>query len=609
MIKISVVTQGQEKTVHFSSDGVVIGEKLQETEASFPLTGRGLKSEHVKIFRQNGVLFALNLANDPFVTLNGRPFYKKEVAGGDTLKIRDIELKIEDPSVSHLQKNEAQELDEEGDLEKEGAFSLPEKPKPFLKNSVEEEVHKNVPMKPRASPFRFLRVATLLLMGLCLIFAIIAVESYLSISNKSEEEELKVAEALADTAMALTYAQLYHISPEKHNWSDPEFIQNNLLAILPTGSLQPIQINSQGELKNCSYILRIYTSSDLTRFLIVAFPKASFSQWIVPKPAILVESNHMELKRVRDLKQLNSILGSLNTYDGIHVSSVSELIKHGEIIPLALLSKKRKIPEFQPPRALAFLRPGAENLVYNAPRYHPFGEALLKKAGQFDPRHISAQELSMLKSELEVLKRLPNLVIYAKDSLPFAQTAINKLKLVDPEIKYLLASIKFDHQGRLRSTKIVIDSEKPEIHPPRPIVTNPSIKEAASFPIEALYTTDLPIGELPESQEIALIEELKPKNPLVERIQAIAQAREEKLKGLHEKVSKAAFVFLKKPSKIAFQKKLERLLVLKSKIDDETKEELFDLAFDFDETETEIIEQHLREAGLKTLWKEAIYAH
>ena len=440
-------------------------------------------------------------------------------------------------------------------------------------------------------------------MGFLLIVSVVAVEAYLRGAEKSDLEELLAAEALADIAMALTYAQFHHITPEQHNWSDPEFIQNNLMAILPSNSASGMHLNSVGCFSNCGYILRVYTSNDLSRFLIVAHPTPSWFQWLISKAAILVDSSSMELKKIRDLKSLNRMLTNLNTFDGINVALISDLINAADTIQLAHLARALKKPEFQPPRALQFLRPGAQNLIYNAPRYHVFDDALLKKTSQFVSMHTSSHEQSMLKAELEFLKQLPNLVLYTVDSVASSKESIAALKIIAPDMKFMLATLKYDSSGQLKSTKIVIDSEKQEEKETKIVAGKkpeaPFVKKAVALPRPIPIASDLGYGE-----PIALEEPPKEQKSFLKQLQRLAVKRQRVLDSLYQKGDFVTRAYLEGGKKKVFSKELAKLLARRKKLDVKTKEALFEIVFEHEDVDSQAANNYIRDVGLEELWKE-----
>ena len=588
MIKITVMNGREEESTLFSEAIVIIGDPKDEREKeagseTLSLPGIGLKPQHVKITIDGDKVTVQNLANDPFVTLNNLPFYKKEAPQGAILRIRERDLKLErakeftsepaqpkaqEPLPPPLKKPEPQkDRQPEDEILQEEIIRAPKKklesPPPISDadtykddDPLIEEESKNWMAHLNVSPFRHVKLYSLFLMVFFLVLSVVGVEAYLRAGEKSDEDEVKAAESLADIAMALTYAQVYHFAPQKHNWSDPVFIQNNLLATLPTGSSSGTILNCQGDFSGCAYFLRVYTSNDLSRFLIVAHPNPTFLQWLIPKSALVVDSDSMEIRRIRNVKAMNRLLTNLNTLDGINLSQITDLIKNEEVITLSYLAKMAQKPEFQPPRVLAFMRPGAENLIYNAPRYHPFGDALLKKAGNFAQGPLSSHELQMLQSELEILKKFPNLVLYTTHSIEEGKSAVNALKKIGPNERYLLASIKYDPKGRFLSSKIEMDHER-KVKPNLFIKESPFVAKAEIF--------ELPNPKV--SQEIAYLEAPQKESSLLDtQLKSIADTRVQNIQRLKQKAYQATDDYLDRP-------RAKRLIGILKKTRQEIQEE------------------------------------
>jgi hypothetical protein len=302
--------------------------------------------------------------------------------------------------------------------------------------------------------------SALLLLGLLL-----ALFFYFSMSVKNREEELKVAEGIADISMALTYAQFNHIQPRNQNWTDPEFLKNNLIAVLASEYSPITSLDMHGLFNNSSYILRIYNSSDLSHYVIIAQPAPSLSQWVLPREAIVVDSKAMELRKMTDLKALNRLLLNPNpldgSLDGSGTNEVSELIKQGELMRLTSLASKLHKQGFNPPKALALLRPGAENLIYNAPRYHRFGEHFLRKAMQLVASG-NNDEISSLQSEIESFSKYPDIVFYTSQGMQWAVHAQKILNSLMPDNKLLLAYIKMNSSGYVASSHLLMDEGRVE---------------------------------------------------------------------------------------------------------------------------------------------------
>lgn len=296
---------------------------------------------------------------------------------------------------------------------------------------------------------------------LFIISTLIGIFFFIKIAASNSKEEIKAAESIADVAMALTFAQVHHIKPQNQNWSDPDFLKNNLIAVLASDSMPLAQLDSHGQFHNLSYLLRIYTSNDLSQFLIIAQPAPSLLQWIVPKASILLHSKTMELRKTSDLKAINRLLINPTTLDGMSANELSHLVKQGDIIPLETLAMENQ-GDFKPPTTLALIRPGAENLIYNAPRYYHFGESFLKKA-QILANNFgnSDYEFTFFQEELQQLAKYPDIVLYTSYGLQWARQAQKQMNLFSPNSKVMIASLKLNPKGVIASAQLLMDGDGP----------------------------------------------------------------------------------------------------------------------------------------------------
>lgn len=304
---------------------------------------------------------------------------------------------------------------------------------------------------------------SLIAAALIAILFVLFIFFYFSMSDRNNEDELKAAAGVADVAMALTYAQMNHGKPQNQNWSDPEFIKNNLLAALAPKYNPFDNLDSHGQFSNNSYFIRIYTSSDLSHFLVIAQPAPSILHWMIPRASIVVDSKHMEMRKIDDLKTLNRVLLNPNTLDGTNHTEVSEIIQQGELIPLSKVATKVGSYGFVPPKILGSIRPGAENLIYNAPRYYPFGESFLKKALMLSENQGNSQEVTLLQNQLKALIKYPNLILYSPIGMQRAVQAQKALNTFLPQNKLLVAYLKLNSKGMILGSNLLMDDASSEI--------------------------------------------------------------------------------------------------------------------------------------------------
>jgi hypothetical protein len=374
------------------------------------------------------------------------------------------------------------------------------------------------------------------------LFAIILIGAsffYSQMLAENVKEEIKAAEAVADVAMSLAFAQTNHIKPPNQNWSDPDFLKTNLMAILPPEHIPLPYLDNQGQLSHVSYLLRIYTSSDLSQFLVIAQPAPSLLQWLIPKASVLAYSKGMELRKTTDLKSLNRLLLSPTTLDGMSAIEVNYLIKQGEIIPLNILGPKNDNQEFLPPKALALIRPEAENLIYNAPKYYHFSEVFLKKAQVLADLDIDSFELALLQQEMDELNKYPHLVFYTAQGMQRARQSQTFIETLLPNHKFLVGYLKLNPTGKIISSHLLIEDNNSKTAPNTLVAEtyNPIDEEINNHAPDYLLED---VGEsftLPELDDTVAVvndapEEMGPHSPLDQELASITADHKQALLAL-----------------------------------------------------------------------------
>lgn len=364
----------------------------------------------------------------------------------------------------------------------------------------------------------------LFIFSLLAISGIIGTIIYFSVSDKKEAQETKAAQGVADVTMALTHAQLNHLKPHNHNWSDVDFLKSNLQAILPDTPSYAAQIDAQGQFNCCPYSLRIYTSSDLSHFLLIAQPAPNLLNWLIPQSLIVVDSHLMELRILKDVRSLNRLLANPDPLDGLNGKEIASLIKQGGLIRLSTLASESGHLDFAPPKNLAWVRPGAENLIYNAPRYYRLGHQIVQKAMTLSTSKGSSQEVSALKQEVENLSWLTHLTLYSDQGKKSALLTRQGVMMFAPSDKLLFGYLLFNAQGKIHQVHLLKDEEE--------------WKESAFT--NAIKESD--IIAFQNSAEMAVKEEVSKKNaadstidinhPIYIQLQSLMKARENELKPL-----------------------------------------------------------------------------
>lgn len=280
--------------------------------------------------------------------------------------------------------------------------------------------------------------------------------AFLWVSDQSGEEEIKAARGVADVAMALTYAQLKNIQPPNQNWSHHEFLRSSLHAVMAPNYRPLAECDSHGQFANCLYMLRIHTNADSSQFLVIAQPAPSLLHWVIPKATIVVDSRTMETRRIKDIKALNRLIVNTNTPEANSGGEMSALVSEGTLIPLAALADEEDNQGFITPRELGVVRPGAENLIYNAPRYYMLGEMILETALNIE-KHGNGGDVVLLHQELNALMKYPNLVLYSTQGIQNTVSAQKALAVLAPQDKFLVASLQLSPAGKIASAQLLSD--------------------------------------------------------------------------------------------------------------------------------------------------------
>ena len=370
----------------------------------------------------------------------------------------------------------------------------------------------------------------LFILSVFTIAGVIGTVIYFSVSDKTEAQETKVAQGMADIAMSLTYAQLSHLKPPNQNWADVDFLKTNLQTILPQTHSYATDIDAQGQFKCCPYSLRIYTSSDLSHFLLIAQPAPSLLQWLIPKSVIVVDSQAMELRTIKDLRSLNRLLANPDPLEGPNGKEIEAMVKQGALIRLFSLASESGKPDFAPPKNLAWVKPGSENLIYNAPRYYRLGQSLIQKAINLFGSKGTSQEVSDFKEEVENFSKLNGLILFTDQGKKAALMTKQGLMTFAPSDKILFGYVVFNPPGKIQQANLLKEED--------------DLKEFAGVSLPDKDNDTLAFQSIPalnkEEKPLKPVEEKKlsdPNHPLYIQLNHLARAREAELKPIENKLS------------------------------------------------------------------------
>lgn len=493
MIRLTLNPHSNPEIHLFNKSTVIIGSDSNSVDLA--LNDRAINPQHVKIVEQGPSIFLINVHNDPFVVINGHPFGKVELQDNDTIDIHGTIITFENlndpvkeeaaPPTSQNEKNnsflnlslpfehEVEAFKEEElennhlelyirDLESQVQAPVPppikKEPKVKKSGSLKDDYLKDLdddnPNKGKAfttehvgSIVQAWKWITLFIVALVLISSLIGTVIYFSVSDKTEDQETKAAQGVADLAMALTHAKLNQLHFHNPNWSDTEFLKNHLQAILLNVPSYASQIDSHGHFNCCPYNLRIYTSSDLSHFLLIAQPEPSLLNWLIPKSLIIVDSQSMELRTLKDARSVNRLLANPDPLDGSNSKEISALVKQGTLIRLSVLAHESGHLDFAPPKSLGFIKPGSENYIYNAPRYYRLSENIINKVTTLATNKTSSHEVGLIKQEVGNLASLENLIFYSPQGKQSAQLFKQELMMFAPSNNFMFGYLVFNQQG------------------------------------------------------------------------------------------------------------------------------------------------------------------
>jgi hypothetical protein len=477
-------------------------------EIDIPLSLPQLQSDHIKIVEQSGVFYIFNKANDPYVTLNGRPFSKRKLRLHDTIYVYDVEIIIDmlpqepinkdfDFNLENLLKDKieakqvhtpqpfededsplslteidalVQEAEEIEDLAGEQAaetsmlredeliielqkrqenLASTEKKVPVAQITVPLKTQKNeteenltsvitipkqmiatkytaMPLDPQSTFSHILEFVKAKIWWIIMVITILFIMGaiiFFSYKN-SLKQEREAARDVADVAMALLYAKQNPTHIKQHNWSEVSFLRDKISRLVHQSN-EPLNVDTQGQFKNVPFILRIYTSKDRSRFLVVAQPTSAWFHWFIPIRAIVIDSNDMRLRVTTEIKALNVHL--LRTASLENTDEIESILERSPIIPLISIEKGLRKGEFAPPEDVAFADPEGMDYVYNAPRYFKMTESIVAHAAKMTERKHSSDDVAALMNQLVQISTLPHLIFYTSEGIEVATKAYSKL--------------------------------------------------------------------------------------------------------------------------------------------------------------------------------------
>ncbi|MBA3722357.1 MAG: FHA domain-containing protein [Parachlamydiaceae bacterium] len=443
----------------------------------------------------------------------------------------------------------------------------------------------------------------LFIFSIITIAGIIGTVIFFSISDKTEAQEVKAAQGVADIAMALTHAQIYQHKPTNQNWSDVDFLKTNLQSILPNTFSYALELDSHGQFNQIPYSLRIYTNTNFSHFLLIAQPAPSLLQWLIPKSIIVVDSRSMELRTVKDIRSLNRLLAAPAPLDDINGKEIASLVKQGVLIRLSALAHDSKQMDFAPPKVLGWAEAGSENLIYNAPRYFNLGQPLIQKAIALSTTKGTSQDVAAFKHHIEIFSGLQNLIIYAEDGKESAIQSKRGFQTFAPAENILFGYLEFNSEGNLNHVSLLRDTEEK--------FSNLETNEAIAFnsnPFDTLITNeDLKLNlskTLLPSIDDSDTDDIDTNHPIYAKLMSLSKAREKELQPIAVKIQTMLDREIQFPEinfQTHFQELSHQFLMIDSKHKSELKNSMIALYEQYQEMPVDQFLQFVKKAGCEKL--------
>ena len=593
MIRLTFNAQSGPEIHLFNKSIILIGS--EPTAADLVILNECIQPVHLKLLSQGVDCFLINHVNDPFAAVNGYPFGKIALRSNDIITIQEYTLvfeQIDDSSECKTAPSSAKScllIKNEAESTSSPQLSLIEKTAPLQLNQFNqsdalsddlienfnhdklneylEKINFELSQNARASekktsaslkddylkdldydqqkegrsPFEEDKESNhlyqawkwilLFIFSLLTFSAAIGTILYFSMSDKAGMQEVKAIQGISDVAMALTHAQINHIKPHNHNWSDIDFLKSNLQAILPNTHSHAANIDSQGQFNSFPYSLRIYTSNDLSHFLLIAQPAPGLLNWLISPSLIVVDSHLMEIRSVADVRSLNRLLACPDPLSGSQDKEIAALINQGTLITLSSLAKGSNSKDFEPPKNLALENPGAENVIYNAPRYFRLGQRIFNQCIELSTTKVSSQCVVNLKQDIQNLSHFNQWILYSHQGENAARLAKHEMELYAPNTTILFGYILLNENNIPTAHLLVAEEQKKDEDNDLQIIDEKTVAIAEPLLTDA--------SEKENMQEIST--SLNSINhPIYTRLQAFLQEREAELKSISNQLFRVA---------------------------------------------------------------------
>ncbi|CRX37824.1 FHA domain-containing protein [Estrella lausannensis] len=379
-------------------------------------------------------------------------------------------------------------------------------------------------------------------------------------NHESEKRVIEVSRSVSDIALAMTYAQIHHIIPHQHNWSNPQFLKSSVAASLSPHHEAQLRLEGNGKL-NDDYLLRIYTNRDNSRFVIIAQPEPSLFHYLTTPDSIVVDSAMMTLRRINDLKALNRLLIDPDQLHSPGSDDVARILNRAQIIPMDLLADKDNHNGFKTPERLKVKYPGAENYIYNSPRYSRVGDRIMSEAVEALSKPTNSSEMRKLKEVLRSIAKLPFAVMYTTKGKEHAEKAKMAISSIVQGEDFLLAYIDYDEKSN-KTTSYLIDDE--DLRP-----TDGLRQESELDPLKAARAAAVAlIGEATSQRPLnSYRREMELASPLYTELNNLSNQRRGELEKIHSELDLMISHEIEEPGSYTIEDLQQKAIALTEKIE------------------------------------------
>jgi hypothetical protein len=352
MIKLTLVAGGGNPIQRTFFQRVVILGAEESSGVDFPLPLPLGQHESVMLIDEGTHITLTNLTFDQLVQVDGRAVVSQIVQSGQTIDIGGVIIAFEGvaeyaegSSLHQAELAEAGSLDLNFELpdgplteeqidrwirELEGEESvLPSRAQPVAKERRQWRPRfRKGNKRPRTKVSRKLYVSSSFV-ALVLVIGATMTNVLLTLQRTNQATLRAAGQELADLSMALVHAQLTGDLPPVVEGLASSFLAPHLKALFPewqeTGSSRVSQ-------------LRLYSTRDFSRFLVVADPNTS-SFWgrLAPLPLLALSSDELIIRMGHERDNLRQLLGWSRVLDGIDASQIDSLLNRMEPLPFSQL--------------------------------------------------------------------------------------------------------------------------------------------------------------------------------------------------------------------------------------------------------------------------------